>query len=357
MAAMLYFLLGARDENRGGATAAAASAAALCALSREYGWMALICGVIVLLWKRRPASELNLFGGVTAALALPWYARNALLTGNPFYSLRFFGLPVNAVHDRILHFYTASLGIQNWTAATWSGLAAVLLFGAAVPILAGTLGFFPEFRRMGYFGVLTLLWTGVWLQAALYTTGGIDASLRVLSPVMVLLSITAGGLIATWNRMRPAAMLVIGLCMLATVLQVAIYPAYVPNTNPSQWAGLAFPPPAPPAEFQIAERLKQVFPQGKRVLSDSAYLHAALSTVGIEVVPVWSPEVKFLFDAPQQDNQKRLADLNIDRVVIYPKTLNMQFLVSASSFYATLPERWKPVAQIGDFMFVLGPNQ
>jgi len=298
-----------------------------------------------------------LFGAVAAALALPWYARNAWLTGNPFYSLRFAALPVNNIHDQILHFYAASLGLQNWTAATWSSIVKVLLVGAPVALLAGTLELFSGFRRNGYLGVLTILWIGVWLQAAAYTTGGIDASLRVLSPVMVLLSIAAGGVIAGWKNLRPAAMLVIGVCTLATLVQGAIYPAYLPNTDPGRWLQLAFPPSAPPGEFQMVSRLKQVLPPGKRVLSDNAYLHAALSGTGIEVVPVWSPEVEFLFHTTPQEAEKRLADLNIGSVVAYPKTLNMRFLASASGFYAALPQRWKPLARIGDSIFVMAPKQ
>jgi hypothetical protein len=36
--------------------------------------------------------------------------------------------------------------------------------------------------------------------------------------------------------------------------------------------------------------------------------------------------------------------------------MNMTYLASVSPFYAALPERWRPLAQVGDFLFVLGPK-
>jgi hypothetical protein len=36
--------------------------------------------------------------------------------------------------------------------------------------------------------------------------------------------------------------------------------------------------------------------------------------------------------------------------------MNMAYLASASPFYASLPERWRALAQVGDFMFILVPK-
>ena len=112
----------------------------------------------------------------------------------------------------------------------------------------------------------------------------------------------------------------------------------------------------PAAEFQVRDQLLHILPPGYRVLSDSAYLHAALVDSGIEVVPVWSPEVRFLFSASPEESERRLRDLHIGSVVVYPLTMNMTYLTSASPFYAALPERWRALAQVGDFMFILAPK-
>ena len=89
IAAMLYFIVTARQPDDVPAMVSAGLAAALCALSREYGWIALVAGVIALLWRRPPLKQVFIFAGVAMAVAAPWYARNWALTGNPFYSLSF----------------------------------------------------------------------------------------------------------------------------------------------------------------------------------------------------------------------------------------------------------------------------
>jgi hypothetical protein len=118
----------------------------------------------------------------------------------------------------------------------------------------------------------------------------------------------------------------------------------------------AFPHVSQPAEFQARDQLVNILPHGYRVLSDSAYLHAALAGTGIEVVPVWSPEVRFLFTARPEEAERRLRELHIGSVVCYPQTLNMQELTATSPFYASLPERWRALAQIGDFLYILVPK-
>ena len=45
------------------------------------------------------------------------------------------------------------------------------------------------------------------------------------------------------------------------------------------------------------------------MLTDNAYLHAALIDKGIEVVPVWSPEVRFLFTASADEADRQLRAL------------------------------------------------
>jgi hypothetical protein len=145
-------------------------------------------------------------------------------------------------------------------------------------------------------------------------------------------------------------------CQFFTAAQGAVSPNSLSSLRPGQWLESAFPRVPPAAEFQVRDKLVKLLPPGYRVLSDSAYLHAALIGAGIEVVPVWSPEVRFLFSAPPEEADRQLRALHIGSVVCYPQTMNMSYLTSASPFYATLPERWRPLAQVGDFLFVLAPK-
>jgi hypothetical protein len=299
------------------------------------------------------------FGGVATAAAGPWYARNWILAGNPFYSLRFGGFAVNPIHDRILHYYSASLGVQRWTAGDWASVLSPLLLFATFQVLAGIPGGFKGFRRHGYLLVTALLLAAVWMQSVGFTSGGADISTRVLSPAMVVLSITGAGLLepltrrARWHTAMMAAIIV---CQIWTAAQGAVYPKDPFSLRPSQWLQSAFPHIGPNPEFQARDQLVRTLPPGYRVLSDSAYLHAALVDAGIEVVPVWSPEVRFLFSASPGESERQLRALRIGSVAVYPQSMNMAFLTSASPFYASLPERWRPLAQVGDALYILVPG-
>jgi hypothetical protein len=359
IAATIYFVVIARQPDDLPAIVSAGLAAALCALSREYGWIALIAGAIALLWRRHPLKQVVVFGAVATAAAAPWYVRNWILTGNPFYSLKFLGFAVNPVHDSIMRYYSASLGVTHWTGSNWASLLFLLLVFATFQLLAGIPGGFTHFRSHGYLLVIALLLIGVWILSAGYTSGGVLASTRVLSPALVVLSITAAGILEPLTYRAPWRM-AIGIAIAAgliwTAAQGAIYPKDPFSLPPGQWLANAFPHIDQPAEFQIRDQLVRLLPAGYRVLSDSAYLHAALAGTGIDVVPVWSPEVRFIFSTTPDEAERQLGALRIRSVVVYPLTMNMTYLSSVSPFYAALPERWRPLAQVGDFLFILGPK-
>ena len=144
--------------------------------------------------------QIFVFGAVATAAAAPWYARNWILAGNPFYSLRFGGFAVNPIHDAILHYYSASLGVHAWSGSTWASVLLPLLLLAMFQVLAGIPGGFRRFRQHGYLIVIALLLVAVWIQSIGYTSGGAEGSTRVLSPALVVLSITGAGLLEPLTR-------------------------------------------------------------------------------------------------------------------------------------------------------------
>jgi len=359
IAAMLYFIVTARQPKDVRAMVSAGLAAALCALSREYGWIALVAGLIALVWRRQALKQVFVFAAVAAAVAAPWYVRNWTLFGNPFYSLRFGGFAVNPVHDAFLQFYKRYLGVQTWTAANWVSIF-LLILGLAIPqVLAGIPGGFRHFRRYGYLIVIALLLVGVWFLSVGYTSGGVEISLRVLSPALAVLSITAAGALEALMcraRWRIPVWIAVGACLFWTAAQGVFYPASPFSVRPEEWLSKAFPVILPPGEFQLRDQLVKTLPRGYRVLSDSAYLHAALIDAGIEVVPVWSPEVRFIFSSTAEESEQRLGALRIGIVVLAPRTMNGALLASASPFYASLPRRWRVLGHSGDDLFVLVPG-
>lgn len=358
VAAMLYFIVTARRPNDPPAMVSAGLAAALCALSREYGWIALIAGVLALAWRRQAWKQIIVFSGVAAAVAAPWYLRNWAVAGNPLYSLRLFWFAVNPIHDAIMQVYKTRLSPFHWTAGGWGSVFLLILPLAILPILAGIPGGFQQFRTRGYLPVIAILWVGVWILSVGYTSGGVEMSTRVLSPATVVLSITGAGaveeLLRRVRRHWPV-WVALGLCQFWTVAQGALFPIAPSSLPASQWLSRAFPALVQPVEFLNRDLLVRILPRGDRVLSDNAYLHAALIDSGIEVVPVWSPEVRFLFSAPPEEAEQRLASLHIGSVVFYPQSLNRIYLTKASPFYAALPLRWRVLAA-NNILFVMVPK-
>jgi hypothetical protein len=306
-------------------------AAALCALAREYGWMAVAAGAATLAWRRFPSRQIGIFAAVAVAAAAPWYVREWLRTGNPFYSLAVGPFPVNPIHDGILQFYRTVMHVND-------SVVGMLFTLAPLQLVAGIPGAAMRFRERGYLAAIAALVAAVWLQSVGYTSAGLETSLRVLSPAMAVLSVAAAGALVRW---RGAAFLAVVGCLAWTVAQGSVHP------NPfTTWPEQAYKRPAEPIEFQMAGELARIMPKGSRILTDNAYLHAALVDKGVDVVPVWSPEVRFLFEATGSEADKRIRELGIGTIAFYPGSLNGHYLVGASKFYSELRRRWKPVADV-----------
>jgi hypothetical protein len=310
--------------------------AALCALSREYGWIAVVAGVATLLWRKLSRRQAVIFAAVAATAAGPWYVRNWIVAGNPFYSLSVGPFAVNPIHEGIMQYYQTVLGPGRWTPDTLGALLWFLLIVAPLQLAAGIPGAVTRLRERGYLGVAAALLTLVWLQAVGYTTGGLGISTRVLSPTMAVLSICAANML---ERRRGAAMAAILACQLWTVAQGSVYP-----NSFAAWPEQAFKPLLKSSEYQIRDQLAAAVQPGARILTDNAYLHAALADKGIDVVPVWSPEVRFLYTSTAEDADQRLRSLAILTVAYYPQSLNTRYLIAKSPFYAQLPHRWRAVS-------------
>jgi hypothetical protein len=131
------------------------------------------------------------------------------------------------------------------------------------------------------------------------------------------------------------------------------YPRNYLFLPPSPWRQHVFQSVPAETEFQVRDQVASIVPAKARILCDSPYLHAALIDKGIEVVPIWSPEVRFLFSLPPEETERRLRSLNIRSVVYNPISLNAGYLASASPFYASLPQRWRVQAQFPGGLEVL----
>jgi hypothetical protein len=347
IAATLYFLVRAKLPGDVPAMAAAGLAAAVTALSREYGWIAVAAGVVVLLWRRFPWQQAAIFAAVAIVAAGPWYLRNWAIAGNPLYSMRVGPFAVNPIHDGIMQYYQTVFGPGRWTPDALGALVGLLLTLAPLQLIVGIPGAATRFRERGYLAVTAALLGVVWLQSIGFTSGGVDKSMRVLSPALAVLSIAAAGILERW---RTAAAAVILAFMAWTVAQGSVFPGPF-----STWPEASFQALLKPTEFQIADQLAGALPAGSRILTDNAYMHAALADRGIDVVPVWSPEVRFLYSSPPEESDRRLRELRIGTIAYYPGSLNTRYLSANSKFYAELPRRWRTVADIPGTLTIFQP--
>jgi hypothetical protein len=104
------------------------------------------------------------------------------------------------------------------------------------------------------------------------------------------------------------------------------------------------------AERDLAPVLPQALPPGTRILTENAYTHRALTVAGAnyDLVPIWSPEVSFLFDpgADPKGLRRALLARNITALFVYPNSPNTAFCVANSAFYRQDSPNWR---QIGIF--------
>jgi hypothetical protein len=355
MITITYFIVSAGEGTDYRAMVLAGLAAAVGALAREYGWAFVAYGVLVLVWRRRGWPEVAAFGLTALLLAGPWYLRTLLLTGNPLFSNRLFGLPVNPVHAAIIDSYRARLGVGNWPASRWFDLGFYLASYTPLQLLLGLPAALIVARRHGYLGLGALLVAGLYLSSIAYTSGLEFYAARVLAPALVLLSLPAGALLARLHR--PLALLAMNLLLAVLFARAAAYAAIYPvslTTPPGRWlaAALDYEPGAPLYGGRHEEALPQLLPEelptGTRLLAENVFAHAALADTGYDVVPVWSPEVAFLFDkrVDARAAHRRLWELGIRAVVYNPVSLNSDYQRRESPFFRDVPDGWPPLLEL-----------
>jgi hypothetical protein len=289
---------GASDPRAFGLAGLAAGAGAL---TREYGLAYVACAAGLAVWRRAsPRALVALAGG--ALVAAPWLLRAWRRTGNPLYDFDLLGLfPVNPIHLAMAREWRAQLRLSSEQLAP-AGAELVVL--AALPIFAGALGLFaPRARALA---APTLLCALLFLWAVPNADGGAVYTLRVLSPGLVLLAAAGGPVLARVaaaleQRARPWRLLALGALTLVTLHSLAwllAFPKRLESVPLRDWPDhlVATRPLLLPPAMGLPAALRRVVPPGARFVSQSVYAQVAFFDTDWEVVPIWSPEVRFLFE-------------------------------------------------------------
>jgi hypothetical protein len=355
MIGMLYFIVSAGSGTDYRAMVLAGLTAALGALAREYGWAFLVCGLIALFWRHRGWREMLVFALSVCIVAGPWYLRTLLVTGNPLYSTRLLGLPANPVLAGIIDSLREQLGVGRWSLTQWGALGWYVLSYAPLQVVLGLPAALLFARRHGYLAIAAVVVIGLFLPSVGYTSGGPFYAARVLAPALVLLSLLAGALL---DRLRPPAAVAVAAVAVTVlfaraVLYSAIHPATL-HTPPEQWlaAALAREPGAPLHGGREEEALPRLLAgkltPGTRLLAENCFAYAALAGTDYQVVPVWSPEVAFLFDKAldAETIRRLLCERNIRAIVYNPDSLSTHYLQRESPIYADAPQGWRPLLAV-----------
>jgi hypothetical protein len=331
-AGMVFYLTRWQRERRDSLLLPAAAAAALAACAREYGWAMAWSGS---LWVLAVAGGKRAGGFTLLALCLPaaWHLRNFWLTGNPVYAMDLAGIfPVNPVFSAWMSGYAEIYSTPFWHAAGWAEIGRLLGIGA-LPALAGLAAGGVVFRRQP--GALGTAWVAgivviCWVMSVPFTAGGLFYSMRVLSPLLVLGCAWGGALLARWvpGRRHLAGVLVgLGLYGLDAALRAWTVPANPYRLAPREWAAAGYGMQREFDENSLPFLRTAAARCTGKVLSETAGAQRVFRAAGKELIPVWSPEVAFLFGpAGAKDAARRLQDLGYTHVLLTRVQSSVDFL-------------------------------
>lgn len=277
-------------------------AATVAASAREYGPLYGVAGLLALGIARASWRDVAVFAALAFVPSFAWSARCAALTGNPLYSLGFFGLPVNPIFAAYVAHTQQQHGAVLASLAGWWELARHLARWA-LPAIAGA-GALVLLWRTPASALRWLAWFALpavvlWATSLGFTAGGLFYSLRVLSPALALLAIAAGVGLARIEAPRARALIACAMVLLT----LESWPkSLVLPENPYRmplrdWllAGDRLNREVQDADAAL-RRVLLALPRGTTILTENASLGRLLRGSDLTVVPLWSPEIAWLFD-------------------------------------------------------------
>lgn len=359
VAGQLAFSIAAIQNPRLNYAVLAGMFAGLGGLSREYGALLSLCGASVLLRSHTTRRLVLPFCAVAAACMAPWYLRNWLITGNPLYPMDVLdlGFPANAVHEGLHASYKAHLGLHTLTFLSWIRVLGTLFLGAPVALVLGVPGLVLTSRRGIALTSSVVVISLIWLWSIPYTVGGIHLSMRVLTPAIVVLSISAAACGPVFQRMLSvkSKWLQVSACvpLIFTGCYAALscwtYPGHPWELKNMAFLTWMFPDDSMGSNNRvIREVLERVEIEPLGVLTDDPYLAVTLQrSKRLRPVPIFSPEVAFVFDKAlmPSDVRRRLREKNIWFASL-PISENADYLMQFP-FYEQDRVNWQGV-QISD---------
>jgi hypothetical protein len=243
----------------------------------------------------------------------------------------------------------AALSEVLHTASGWREFARYLVW-FAVPAALGWIWLGLKARTpspsLRWLGATVVVVLAIWAASVRYTNGGPFYSLRVLSPALAIGVVAAGVALAALAERRPT----LGSIVPAVVAFLVVFNLPATLALPSnhwrtpwrEWPGIAGKPPLPQAEKDetvavIMRDFAQRSPADRGlVLADAPGFQRRFAPVGIEVVPLWSPQADWLFDrsAPAGEIARRWRESRVTHVVVSKWQTNLAFFNQRSRWSA-----------------------
>jgi hypothetical protein len=329
-------------------------AAGAGALSREYGLAWPLIGLATLAWQGRFRRDGRIFGVTAALIAAPWYLRNWVHTGNPFFSHNLAGIfPVNAVHADLMQTISELYRIDR----NPEFLPFILQVLAATGGLTLGLGLWSAWRsgrRTAPLLAGALVVAALSLWSVSQTAGGWVYAARVLTPALALAAVLAGPLLAragarTW---------LVAAAFIPLSADAALRSLYLPgdplvspwHLSPTRWHDLGTVIAAKQDPRLWSALARMVDPFG--IIVDDPASHALLVGQGARAVPFTSPEVAVMFEAgrPFAATAAALRAKGLRFVLLAPHSLHLARFAAKNSFLSELQAHHDPVLNRGDFL-------
>lgn len=357
LAGIAWALMAWRQNIDGGWPALAGLFALLGASAREYGLVfpaLAAAGFLALRADRKTWFAFSAF----AVLALVWPLRTWLLTGNPFHSLAVGGFfPVNERFIAWIGAEAETFGAALRSSAGWADAGRYLVQLAPAALFGWVWLGVTAVRRgrtawWGLASVLALL--ALWAASVRYTNGGLFYSLRVAAPALALGVIASGEALTTtaWAQRRVAflAPALLGFLVLAALPPTLALPRSHTRTAWREWPGLATRSESAVGQrdeiVAIVAKARATLPANEPVivLSDSPGFQRRFAPTGIDVLPLWSPHVDWLFDASLSAEAARKAwrDSGVRFVIVAKFQPNLEWFNRHS--------RWQKAPFRSDFV-------
>lgn len=338
IAGLVWCLQNVHERNSRSWIVLAGCFAIAAASTREYGPVFAVAAIVAAIFMRLPGRRIALLAAVALPAALAWPLRVWLLTGNPVYSLDVGGLfPTNRLFIEWTAVFHREIATAFSTSADWQALGRYLVLWA-LPAIVGLLAALllslrglREVRVPAFFiGVVVALW----VASIAHTAGGIFYSLRVLSPALALLVVAGSyglGLVARSAFANGLLSLGLALLLAESLPKTLVLPENPYRLAVSEWphAAIQFNRSIQAADHALWPKIRNLPRLGNgKVITDNAGLARALSPKGIEVIPLWSPEIAWVFDSQlsSQDAALRWEKSDLTYVFIAKSSPTAGFL-------------------------------